>query len=198
MIIPQQVSYCNQKLRIFFCTSIRDYQALTTIENKRNNLNDKTFTFMQILSSHSTRPKIGTLASQPIHPMSQCLPLIIGIGAIQHMLIIHGFSLFIFEWLRLGSKLCPICHKVGLQQTSETHFSCETKFSLGHLKWAWQSNFCDIFHFTLSLIFTRTVTIWPFLGVFCLDPHKNAVWSKQVHIFLQTELSFKKLNFWVS
>ena len=150
---------------------------------------------MQILSSHSTRPKIGTLASQPIHPMSQCLPLIIGIGAIQHMLIIHGFSLFIFEWLRLGSKLCPICHKVGLQQTSETHFSCETKFSLGHLKWAWQSNFCDIFHFTLSLIFTRTVTIWPFLGVFCLDPHKNAVWSKQVHIFCRQNYPLKSWTF---
>ena len=33
------------------------------------------------------------------------------------------------------------------------------------------SNFCDLFHFTLSLIFTRTVAIWPFFVVFCFSIH---------------------------
>ena len=31
------------------------------------------------------------------------------------------------------------------------------------------SNFCDLFQFTLSLIFTRPVAIWPFFVVFCFS-----------------------------
>ena len=33
------------------------------------------------------------------------------------------------------------------------------------------SNFCDLFQFTLSLIFTRPAAIWPFLVVFCFSTH---------------------------
>ena len=33
------------------------------------------------------------------------------------------------------------------------------------------SNFCDLFQFTLSLIFTRPAAIWPFFVVFCFSTH---------------------------
>ena len=33
------------------------------------------------------------------------------------------------------------------------------------------SNFCDLFQFTLSLIFTRPAAIWPFFVVFCFSIH---------------------------
>ena len=73
MIVLQQVFYCNQKLsrnfdiysRVLSATS--PYQALTIMRNTRNNLNNQTFTFIQIFSSRSTRLKIGTSASRPIH-----------------------------------------------------------------------------------------------------------------------------------
>ena len=38
----------------------------------------------------------------------------------------------------------------------------EKKFLLAPQPKKSASNFCDLFHFTLSLIFTRTVAIWPF------------------------------------
>ena len=72
MIIPQQVFYCNQKL-INFGTFIREYFRLKPVSSTDNNiqtekqLDDKTFTFLLVFSSHSTRPKNGTRQSRSFH-----------------------------------------------------------------------------------------------------------------------------------
>ena len=73
MMIPIGL-YCIKGTEIFaqtFIPSTFVYKTVSSTEEKYTKQakleNDKTFTFMQIISSHSTRLKIGSSASRPIH-----------------------------------------------------------------------------------------------------------------------------------
>ena len=86
MIVIQQVFYCNQKLSRNFdiysgvLSAMSLYHALTIMRNTRNNLNNQTFTFIQIFSSLSTYSRsplqllhsaLLTLSSLPPPPQSK-------------------------------------------------------------------------------------------------------------------------------
>ena len=87
----------------------------------------------------------------------------------------HSFILFrpsfYFNGSVWGQNLGPFGTKCDYNMPLGLILDAEKKNLLAPQPKKSASNFCDLFHFTLSLIFTRTVAIWPFFVVFCFSIH---------------------------
>ena len=78
---------------------------------------------------------------------------------------------FNFKGLVWRENLVPFVTKCDYNMPLGPIFDAEKKLLFAPPPKKSASNFCDLFHFTLSLIFTRTVAIWPFFVVFCFSIH---------------------------
>ena len=87
----------------------------------------------------------------------------------------HSFILFrpsfYFKGLVWRQNLVPLSQNVTTTCPWDPSLMLKRKICFHPREKKGASNFCDLFHFTLLLIFTRTVAIWPFFVVFCFSIH---------------------------